>query len=252
MKVVAIIQARMGSTRLPGKVLKKICNKPMLHWLLLRLRKSEKINQIVVATTKDEMDLAIVDWIKKEKDIFYYQGHSNDLLDRYFFCSKKYSADVIVRVTADDPLKDPTIIDKAIDIFLSEKDLDYCSNTIQPSYPEGLDIEVFSYSALENSYNNAKLSSEREHLTPYMINNPNKFKLKNFSYKEDLSDWRWTVDKPADFVFMTKLFENFVNDPTIHFEKIIDYVKLNPFLLEINKGTERMEGYKMSVKRESI
>ena len=173
------------------------------------------------------------------------------MLERYYLCAVLYKADVIVRVTADDPLKDPEIIDHAINEFLNDPDLDYCSNTIEPTYPEGLDVEVFSFSALEKSYQNAKLASEREHLTPYITNNKNLFKLKNFVYKEDLSKWRWTVDKPEDFVFVTKIFEYFIDNPNVNYQKIIDYIKLNPYLTDINKGTERMEGYKLSVNNES-
>ena len=240
----------MGSTRLPKKILALINGKPMIYWILERIKKSKFTNKIIIATTQLPEDDEFCDWINKNTDIQIFRGSENDVLNRYFECAKLFSANLIVRITADDPFKESKIIDKAIKIILDNEKIDYCSNTIAPSYPEGLDIEVFNYSTLEKANLNAKLPSEREHVTPYITNNPNLFKLHNFKYKRDLSRWRWTVDKQKDLEFARKVYKNFMNNPLVDYEKIIDYLTYNPEILKINSGTKRMEGYLKSLAEE--
>ena len=249
--IVAIIQARMGSKRLPKKILASINGKPMIYWILKRIKKSKFTNKVVIATTKLPEDDKFCDWIHKNTNVQIFRGSENDVLNRYYECAKFYSANLIVRITADDPFKEFKIIDKAIKIILDNEKIDYCSNTIIPSYPEGLDIEVFNYSTLKLANLNAKLPSEREHVTPYITNNPNLFNLYNFKYKKNLSKWRWTVDKPKDLKFARVVYKNFIDNPLVDYEKIINYLTNNPEILHINSGTIRMEGYLKSIAEEN-
>jgi spore coat polysaccharide biosynthesis protein SpsF len=247
MKILAIIQARMGSIRLPGKVLKNIHGVPMIERIIQRLLVLSDIDKIVVATTLLEEDNILVDWVNNQSLAKCFRGNEIDVLDRFYKCAKSEGADIIVRVTADDPLKDPRIIQKAINFLYDNKSLDYCSNTINPTYPEGLDVEVFKFSALEKAWIESNLPSEREHVTPYIWKNPNIFKLYNFEYKKNLSDWRWTVDKEVDIEFMNRIYEYFSNEPLVHFESVIEYIEKNPFLLKINNKIIRNEGYLSSL-----
>jgi spore coat polysaccharide biosynthesis protein SpsF len=252
MKTIAIIQARMGSTRLPEKVLADIAGKPMLAWLIQRVFATPAINQIIVATTDTAVDDELADWVSRVAGLACFRGSENDVLDRYYQCAKIHHAELIVRVTADDPLKDAAVIQKAINFFAEIPHLDYCSNTIKPSYPEGLDIEVFRFSALEKAWRESVLTSEREHVTPYIWKNSSLFNIKNFEYHRDLSGWRWTVDKPNDLEFMERIFEHFKNAPLVNFEDVIRYVETNPWLTEINAGTIRNEGYLKSINGEIL
>ena len=252
MKIAAIIQARMGSKRLPGKVLLPINFTPLIKILLDRLQISKVLNEIIVATSIDPKDNKIENFIKNNYEIKVFRGSENDVLSRYYHCAKKHNVDVVVRITADDPLKDSEIVDKAVKLFLSNKSIDYCSNTIIPTYPEGLDVEVFSFQALKSAYENAKLNSEREHVTPYITNNPSKFKILNFKFECDLSNWRWTVDKKIDLEFMNIVFNHFKDDYLINYKDIIKILNENPKYIKINQGTERMEGYLKSVEEDKL
>ncbi len=252
MRILAIIQARMASTRLPGKVLVDIAGQPLLARVVQRVLTVPEIDEIVIATTDTDNDDELAFWIKKNTELACYRGSEMDVLDRFYQCSKIFQSDLIVRITADDPLKDPGIITKAIKYFNSIKDLDYCSNTIYPTYPEGLDVEVFRYSALEKAWNESNLLSEREHVTPYIWKNKERFNTYNFEYERDLSDWRWTVDKPDDLAFMNRVFEHFVNNPIVGYEDVIEYLENNPEVIKINSKTVRNEGYLKSLNAEVI
>ena len=172
------------------------------------------------------------------------------MLDRFWQCAKRYKADFIVRVTADDPLKDPAIIINALEICASAPEIDYASNTLQPSYPEGLDIEVVRYHALERAANEATLPSEREHVTPYIWNHPDRFELRNFRMQPDLSHWRWTVDKPADLEMIRKIFTQFPDQPLVDYRDVISWLNDHPEILAINTGTIRNEGYFKTLAKE--
>ena len=245
----AIIQARLGSTRLPGKVLADIHGKPMIWWMLQRLYRCQTFSRIILATTTNTEDDRLVSWMSENTDILVFCGSENDLVDRYYSCSKSVGAETIVRITADDPLKDPGIVDKAVSMFKSAN-YDYLSNCIEPTYPEGLDVEIFSFEALDRVWNKATLKSDREHLTTYMINNAHEFKLGNFTYNRDLSSWRWTVDKQSDLDLMRKIFGEFKSNPEVNFEKVIAFLERHPELVLLNQGTVRMEGYKKSLQLE--
>lgn len=240
MNIVAIIQARLGSSRLPKKILKDINNEPLLKYLINRINKSKKINSVIVATSNSTSDDELVNWLNIE-NIKYFRGSENDVLDRFYKCASFIKADIIVRITADDPFKDPSIIDQALDIFLDNNNIDYVSNTIKTSYPEGIDIEVFSYSALKIANKNALSCYEREHVTPYIIDNNHLFKTKNFLFKDDLSNFRLTVDHPEDLLLARKICKYFKNDPYIDFLQIVDFLRKNPKIAEINKDVPNRE-----------
>jgi len=248
-KIVAIIQARMASTRLPGKVLAQVSGVPLIEILLRRLKKVEEIDLIVVATTINSADDILVKWLY-ENNYLYFRGSENDVLDRFLQAAKKYEADIIIRVTADDPLKDPEIIQKAINIFKNIPNIDYVSNTIEPTYPEGLDIEIFNVKALIRAEKESVLNSDREHVTSYIWKNPNSFRTFNFTADIDRSNLRLTVDKLNDLTFIRKLLEISNNDFLINYKNIIEILDKNTYLSKINQGTARNEGYLNSLKKE--
>lgn len=242
LNAVAIIQARMGSSRLPGKVLADIGGLPLIQRLIERVRATPSIDRIVVATTTDSADDVLADWCTHH-EVLVFRGSANDVLDRFWRCAQLHPANFIVRVTADDPLKDPEVIAQAIALCASSPEVDYASNTLEPSYPEGLDIEVVRFRALERAAREAKLPSEREHVMPYIWKNPDRFVLRGFRMNPDLSHWRWTVDKPADLELMRRIFERFANEPLVGHQTVIAWLNDNLDLLAINAGTMRHEGY---------
>lgn len=249
--ILAVIQARMGSTRLPEKILLKLEDKTVLEHIIGRVGRSKHVDKTVVATTVNPSDDRLEDFIRSNTSCSVFRGSEDNVLERFYLCAKEHSPDIIVRVTADDPLKDPEIIDRAIGYILEDPALDYCSNTIQPTFPEGLDIEVFRFRALEKAWREARLPSETEHVTPYIWKNPSLFKLKNFVHEEDLSAWRWTLDKPEDFEFIRRIYGHFYPaNPCFNYRDIISFLKANPEVLEINRGTVRNEGYLKTLKGE--
>ena len=249
MKTVGIIQVRTTSTRLPKKCLLKINKKTILEHIILRLKFCKTLDSLCVATTTNKTD-DIIECISNELEICVFRGSENDVLDRFYQAAKIISADVICRVTADDPFKDPKIIDNFMREFLVN-DYDYLSNTIVPSYPEGIDIEIFRFSALEKAWKDAKLQSEREHVTPYIWKNRNLFKICNKRYKKDISSFRWTLDKPEDWVFIQQIYDRLYEpDKIFYMEDILELLEQEPDLIEINKGTVRNEGYLKSIKQD--
>jgi len=250
-RVVAIIQARMGSSRLPGKVLAEIDGQPLLGILISRVKSSKFLDQIVIATTTEKADDILCDWLINE-GVEYFRGSERDVLDRFWQCAKLYRADIIVRITADDPLKDSEIIDKALGMLKRSESVDYVSNTLKPTYPEGLDVEVFRFSALKKANAEATLASEREHVTPYIWKNRAKFKSLNFEMTPNLSDWRWTVDKSEDLEFVRSLLRLVGNDMSTGYQDLIETVNKNPLLRDINSSTVRNEGYLKSRAEEAI
>lgn len=242
LNAVAIIQARMGSTRLPGKVLADICGKPLLKCLIERVRATPGISRVVVATTTESADDVLADWCSAQA-VAVYRGSVDDVLDRFWQCAQQHPAEFIVRVTADDPLKDPEVIAQALALCASSPEVDYASNTLHPTYPEGLDIEVVRFRTLKRAAREAKLPSEREHVMPYVWKNPDRFVLRGFTMQPDLSHWRWTVDKPADLELVRRIFAHFADQPLVGHQAVIAWLKDNPELLAINAGTIRHEGY---------
>jgi perosamine synthetase len=250
-RAVAIIQARMASTRLPGKILLPMMDKTMLEQIIRRVRSAGRIDSVVVATTDNRLD-DIVEKLCRDKGVECFRADEENVLERFYLCARQYQAEIIVRITADDPLKDPEIIAKALELF-EAGDYDYVSNTLEPTYPEGLDIEVFSRHALEKAYLEAGLKSEKEHVTPYIYKNPDRFKLLNFKNDTDLSKLRWTVDSPEDYLFVQSVYEELYGKPNEIFrmEEVCELLRKKPYLQEMNRGHVRNEGYQRSLRQET-
>ena len=242
MKIVALVQARMGSTRLPNKVMKPIAGIPMIELLLTRLANSKEIDQIVVATSVDERNITLVEHVRM-LGYTCEQGSENDVLERYAQAAEKHKADVVVRITGDCPLVDSDLVDEVIRQFKAEK-VDYFCNTNPPTYPDGLDIEVFTFKALEQTSRETADPFDREHVTPY-LRKSGKFKTAAMQHSEDLSVLRWTVDEPADFEVIEKVFEHF--NPTIDFTwvDVLALQKQYPEIFNINQHLVRNEGAEM-------
>jgi spore coat polysaccharide biosynthesis protein SpsF len=248
--ILGIIQARMGSTRLPGKVLADIEGRPLIRHVIERSAAATHVDKVVVATTTEPADDALEDYLRAlGTDVF--RGSIDDVLDRFYRCAAPYAPEIIVRITADDPLKDPEVIDHCVGHLLADRTLDYCSNTLKPSYPEGLDIESFRFAALATAGAEATLASEREHVTPFIWKRPERFRLHNFENDENLSHWRWTVDKPADLELMRAIFAALKDRGNLFsYRDVIALIKRRPELLEINAGTVRNEGYLRSLQED--
>jgi spore coat polysaccharide biosynthesis protein SpsF len=250
-KVVAIIQARMGSTRLPGKTLADIAGKSLLGHVIERVKNSHTVDDIVVATTVESDDQAVLS-LATEYGVKTYAGNSDDVLDRYYQAARKAEANLIVRVTADDPFKDPEVLDKIVHHLLTHPGLDYASNTLEPTYPEGLDIEVFTFEALERAWSQACLPSEREHVTPYIWKNGDKFKSANVKHHTDLSHLRWTLDYEEDLRFTREVYARLYGESIFLMQDILDVLQAEPDLVKINQGIERNTGYLNSLKQEGV
>lgn len=236
MRIVAIIQARMGATRLPNKVMSDICGKTMLERVVTRVQKS-KVIATVVATTRNPLDDAIYEMCQ-HKGWTVFRGDEEDVLDRFYWASIVYDADVIVRICCDCPLIDPAVINYCIDWFLDRK-VDYASNKIPHSYPLGLDVEVIRFSALKQAFEEDK--KWREHVAPYIYYNPGKFKLLPVMNTEDLSKMRWTVDTPEDLEFVRKIYGHFRRD-NVNWREVVGLLRYDhPEWLEINQNVEQKQ-----------
>ena len=245
----AIIQARMGSSRLPGKVMKIIDNeKSMLKYVLDQVKNAKNIKKIIVATTNLHEDNVIEEFVKSQ-NVSYFRGNPEDVLNRYYNCSNKFNLKSIVRITGDCPLIDPQIMDKVIEKYISGN-YDYVSNNNPRSYPYGMDLEVFSFKVLESVFKNANLPSEREHVTPYIYNNPKKFKIGKIKNDEDYSRIRLTVDRELDFKLIQKIVSK-INKRPILLEDIMNLYKNEKEIFEINQEYTTDEGYLKSLKEDA-
>jgi spore coat polysaccharide biosynthesis protein SpsF len=234
--VAIIVQARMGSTRLPGKVLKPIAGRPMLSYQVERLRRVRLANAIVVATTTNLADVAIVEFCAAE-GISCVRGSEGDVLSRYYDAARLISAEAIVRVTSDCPLICPELIDQMIGHFTDvTESFDYVSNMIKPSWPYGMAVEVFSAAALWEAHDKASAPDEREHVTPYIYWRPDKFRIKSVQMSPDLSHHRWTVDTPEDFELVSRILEVlYPKNPNFTLEDVLDLLSANPAWEYINR-----------------
>ncbi len=235
-KIFCVIQARTGSTRLPGKVLFPIKHKPMIVHTIDRLKKSSRIDQIVLATTNLAEDQVLLDLASSLK-IESFAGSENDVLDRFYQAGKRYSADIVVRCTGDCPTIDWQVTDRVIDQHLKNGN-DYTSNTVTRSYPRGLDTEVIQFEALERSWKEAKLPHEREHVTPYLYQHPELFSIEQVEAEKNRwqPDLRLTVDTQEDFDFMAKIFDALYDkNPFFLVDDILNLLNQQPQLKEINR-----------------
>lgn len=245
----AIIQARAGSSRLPGKVLKEVQGKTLLEHMIERVRAFKKAHKVIVATTQNPKDDAVAD-IANQLKTDYYRGSEENVLSRFYDAAKKFKATNIIRITADCPLIDPVIADKMFDHFLKDQ-LDYLSNTLKPTFPDGLDVEIFTFGALETAFQNAVKPSEREHVTPYIWGNPQIFRLGHFSNPEDLSHLRWTVDTETDLEFIREIYKQLYQPGRLFLMgDILQLLAKDPALAKINEGQIRNAGYAASLAKE--
>lgn len=238
--IVAIIQARMGAERLPKKVLMDIEGRPMLWHVVGRLKQSKLIENIVVATTESIEDDSIESFCK-EHSIDFYRGSEKNVLDRYYHAAKLYKANIVVRITADCPLVDHVIVDKVISGYLAN--IDNCKgacNIIRRTYPRGLDTEVISFSALEQAWKNVDKDYQREHVTAYMYEHPELFKIYSVENDRDLSHLRWTVDEEADLKFVREVYKRLYREKEVfQSQEVIELLERTPALININRGVEQ-------------
>jgi len=238
-KVIAIVQARMDSRRLPGKVMAPLAGTTMIEVLLQRLGKASSINSIIVATTKDRIDDPLAALLKK-RGIAVFRGNSNDVLDRYFKSAMKLKADIVVRITGDCPLVDASLVDSLVANYLKGY-ADYVSNINPPTFPDGLDVEVFSFQALFYANQNAKSQADREHVTPF-LRKCGQIKKRNVKNPTDLSQERWTVDEPNDLSVIRKIFEFFAPRINFSWKEVMKLKKRHPTIFDENSKISRNEG----------
>jgi spore coat polysaccharide biosynthesis protein SpsF len=250
--ILAITQARRGSSRLPDKVLKLVGEKTLLEIHVERILKAKKINQLVIATTITEEDKAIVE-VAKKLNLPFYCGSVQNVLDRFYQTALIFKPKWVVRLTSDCPLIDPDLIDDVVNTAIIQ-DVDYCSNTLHPTFPDGMDVEVFKFSALERAWKETNLKSDTEHVTPYIYKNStfyNKdiFSAFNYVYSSNYSHVRLTVDESFDFDVIVKLIEKLGTNKD--WKSYADYYLLHKNIHFINEHIERNEGYKNSLNNNS-
>jgi spore coat polysaccharide biosynthesis protein SpsF len=247
MKVVAIIQARMSSTRLPGKVLMPLTGKPVLAHVVQRSQACRQVDEVVVATSTDLSDDAIEQWCA-DNQVNCYRGSLNDVLDRYYQSAKLYRAEVIVRITADCPAIDPHTVDEVINGFI---DGGFEFYGLSGEFPDGLDCTVFSFGAIEKAWQEAKLPSEREHVGPYIEKNPQLFKSGGLKKYTGLSHMRWTLDEPRDYEFLSQVFDQLAHQEKLFTaEEVLALLEEQPELQTINQTIVRNQGYLKSLAAE--
>lgn len=233
-----IVQARMGSTRLPGKVMKDLQGKSVLHHVIQRVKQSNLIDEIIIATTKHKRDEVIVEEAKRNH-VNFFRGSEEDVLSRYYHSAVEFGLDAIVRITSDCPLVDPSVIDEVIDFYLNNNFVLVTNGGAgdnDRTYPRGLDIAIFSFNVLEEAYENATQQYQREHVTPYIYE---KFSDEIYRYKNerDLSDYRLTLDTPEDYDLIKKIYEKLYDGKhDFYLDDIIDFLEKNPELKAINEN----------------
>lgn len=250
MKTVAIIQARMGSTRRLGKVMAEVAGRPMLEHVVRRAQQARTLDLVIVATSDQPGD-DIVAQFCADTDIPCFRGSEDDVLDRYYQAAKHFEANAVVRLTADCPLLDPSVIDKVVLVFHAG-DYDYVSNALEPTYPDGLDTEIFWREVLERAWREARLKTEREYATAYIWKHPDLFRLANVENDVDLSDLRWTVDEPEDLEFVRRVYDHLGPEPSFGMVEILALLQEYPELNDINARIGRNEGYQKSLLEDEI
>ena len=234
LKVVAIVQARMGSRRLPGKVLKDLEGESVLARVVNRLRRARLIDEVLVATTDRASDDAIVEECRRWT-VSVSRGDQEDVLDRYFRAAQLSKADIVVRVTSDCPLIDPEVTDRTIAAFL-EVQPDYASNVLTRTYPRGLDTEVMSFASLARAWQEARKPYEREHVTPFLYEHPGEFKLLSVTGEADYSSHRWTVDTPEDLALVRAIYLRLKDKPEFLWRDVLDTLDREPGLSDLNRS----------------
>jgi spore coat polysaccharide biosynthesis protein SpsF len=249
MKVLAIIQARMSSTRLPGKVLEEILGRPMLEMQIERLRRAGSFDQLVVATS-DHGDDDAVETLCREIGVACFRGSLDDVLARFHFCAVEWEPEHVVRLTGDCPLSDPAVIDQVVRFHL-DGGYDYTSNIEPPTWPDGLDVEIMRYAALIDAHAEAELPSEREHVTLFIRNRPERYRIGNLEREPDLSAHRLTVDEPEDMVKICRIFERlYPENPEFIFDDVMALLDGDAALAALNAHIGRNEGMRRSAEKD--
>ena len=231
--ILAVLQARMSSSRLPGKVLSPVLGEPMLLRQIERIKRARQISQLIVATSSESSDDAI-ERVCATRQVSCFRGDLDDVLDRFYQIAKRSAAEHVVRLTADCPLIDPQLIDDVIELHL-KGGFNYTSNAIERTFPDGLDVEVATFESLEIAWRESQLPSEREHVTEFIQNRPERFKLGHQKQSADMSLMRWTVDQPEDLDFVRAIYSALYTDrPEFNWKDVLVYLKSNPALCKMN------------------
>ncbi len=251
MGVTAIIQARMTSSRLPGKIVLKVLGKPLISHMVDRVKEAECVDKVVIATTINEEDDIVVRLASK-LNINVYRGSERNVLERFYGAAERFGGNTLIRLTGDNPLIDPDLLGALVRLY-QQGDYDYVSNCLEPTFPDGLDAEVFTMSALKTAYENAELPSELEHVTRYIYQRPTQFKLGCLKFEEDLSNMRWTVDEPEDFEFVKQVIERlYPENRSFRIRDVLNLLKQHPELSKINQRYQRNEGLLKSLQEDSL
>jgi spore coat polysaccharide biosynthesis protein SpsF len=239
--ILGILQARTSSTRLPGKVLMPLAGAPMIARQIERLQRVRGMDRLVLATTDRPEDAAVAD-VAVAAGIDSYRGSLDDVLDRFYRAAEPFAPSHVVRLTGDCPVADWSVIDACI-AFAVDGGYDYASNTLTPTWPDGLDVEVVTFDALRTAWQEATTTVEREHVMPFITRRPERFRLGSFQNDTDLSPLRWTVDEPADFEFVRRVYEALYPDnPAFTTDHVLALLAREPDLMSLNAGFERNEG----------
>ena len=246
--IAAIVQARMGSSRLPGKTLMDVAGRPLLGHLVERARLIPGLEAVIIATTERPADRAIIEFAEREK-LPVYAGSEEDVLDRFHQAASRFGISVVVRVTPDCPLLDPAVAGLVLRRFLEARGgLDYASNTQPPTFPDGQDTEVFSAAALARAWREARLPSEREHVTPYIWKHPERFCCVTVPFPAALGTRRWTVDEPRDLAFVREVYARLYRPGVVFgWQEVETLLAREPALQALNTGIARNAGYQRSL-----
>jgi spore coat polysaccharide biosynthesis protein SpsF len=246
--IVGILQARTSSSRLPGKVLMPLLGQPMLARQIERLQRAQRLDRLIVATTSEPADDAIVA-LSEQLGIESFRGSVEDVLDRFFRAASSYAPSHVVRLTADCPLADWELIDRLVESALAGG-FDYASTALRPTWPDGLDAEIMTFAALETAWREARSPVEREHVTQFIVQHSERFTQGSLESEADLSAMRWTVDEPRDYEFVSRVYEAlYPANPAFATDDIMQLLREKPEFLEINGGIERNEGLRLSIEK---
>jgi spore coat polysaccharide biosynthesis protein SpsF len=239
MNIGVIIQARMGSTRLPGKVMLNLMGKTVLEHVVDRCKQISSATDVLIATTNLEKD-NVIEHDAKRLGVFCYRGSEENVLNRYYEAAKARNLDVVIRITSDCPLIDPELSTEIVEAFLNDPLCDYCTNSLERSYPRGLDLEIFTFKALEQANLEAESLYEFEHVTPYIHDHPEKFRIKSFKGTENYSDYRWTLDTFEDWQLIQEIYKKlYIPNEIFSWKQGILLMEQFPELIEINKHIEQ-------------
>ncbi|HEY8049493.1 MAG TPA: glycosyltransferase family protein [Ramlibacter sp.] len=247
---IAVLQARMSSTRLPGKALLRTCGKALLQHQIERATRAKRLDTIVVATSTDPSDDPL-EALCHRIGVRCHRGSLDDVLDRFVGAAKPLAPAHVVRLTGDCPLTDPDVIDRVV-AAAQQDDVDYASNALDPTYPDGLDVECMRFAVLETAAREGTKKTEREHVTPFIHTQPQRFRLRSVRNDIDLSALRWTVDEPADFVFVSQVYEHLYRDNAdFRMADILRLLEREPQLARINQGLARNTSYARDIAAEA-